>query len=168
MMWHLSPQTRILKIEYENALCSILFIIQLLAPHSLDLHRRVKEDQKPLFLQLFLLRICGCLKILKKISRKCSPRRRQRKITNSFPPTATTNLQLNMAQFLQLHKSLALVKLLHQIGQTRRQVGTQGGRQPKQLLSQTSLMAGRLTTGRELANLELLPGEQGCIKHPNF
>ena len=32
------------------------------------------------------------------------------------------NLQLNMAQFLQLHKSLELVKLLHQIGQTRRQV----------------------------------------------
>lgn len=122
MMWHLSLQTRILKIEYENALCSILFIVQLLGPHSLDLHRRVKEDQKPLFLQLFLLRICGCLEILKKISRKCSPRRRQRKITNSLPPTATANLQLNMAQFLQLHKSLELVKLLHQIGQTRRQV----------------------------------------------
>lgn len=48
------------------------------------------------------------------------------------PPTAAANLQLNMEQFLQLHKSLELVKLLHQIGQTRRQVGKQGSRwQPK-------------------------------------
>lgn len=77
---------------------------------------------------MFLLRICGCLEILKKISRKCSPRRRQRKVTNSLPPTAAANLQLNMEQFLQLHKSLELVKLLHQIGQTRRQVGKQGSR----------------------------------------